>query len=325
MIIVQTPLRVGLVGGGTDLPAFAEREPGYVLSAAIDKYVYVILKDRFDDLIYVNYSRKEIAATVDQVEHDLVHEAMRRTGVRGGVEVTTLADVPAEGTGLGSSSAILVGLLHAFYAYGGTLKGKEELAREACEIEIGVLGRPIGRQDQYACAYGDLHLFGFGAGGVVTVEPVVLSDAARRRLGSNLMLVYSGRQRLSRDVLQRQNARAEQNLPALRRLRDMALDAHAALERGEVDALGELLHQNWLLKRGLADGVSTPEVDAMYEQARAAGALGGKLTGAGGGGFLLLYCPPGQQEAVREALGGPRVLTCDIDRLGTRIIFSVGR
>ena len=285
----------------------------------------MILKERFDDLIYVNYSRKEIVSSLEELQHDLVREAMRRTGVTRGVEVTTLADIPSEGTGLGSSSAVLVALLQAFYAYRGVLKGKSELAREACDIEIGVLGRPIGKQDQYAATYGDLRLFGFHPGGDVTTDQVELDPSTRRRLTQNLMLVYTEKERLSRDILSRQNARTEQNLPSLRRLRDMALEARTALERGDVDALGELLHANWELKRGLADGVSTPEIDAMYERARAAGAIGGKVTGAGGGGFLLLYCRPQSQEAVREALGNPRVLMNQIDRMGTHIIFHTQR
>ena len=195
MIVVETPLRIGLFGGGTDIPSFYEKEPGYVLSAAIDKYVYVVLKERFDDLIYVNYSKKEIVESVDDLNHDLVREAMRATGLTKGIEVTTLADIPAEGTGLGSSSAILVALLHAMYAMQGELRSKEELAREACHIEITILGRPIGKQDQYAAAYGDIRLFGFRADGGVTVDPISLDENTRRRVAQNLMLVYTNQQR----------------------------------------------------------------------------------------------------------------------------------
>src|SRR5262245_5573881 len=182
MIIVQTPLRIGLIGGGTDIESFFRREPGHVLSAAIDKYVYVILKQRFDELIYVNYSRKEIVPTLDELQHDLVREAMRRTNVRSAIEITTLADIPTEGTGLGSSSAVLVGLLHALYTYRGELVGKEELARAACDIEIRVLGRPIGKQDQYAAAYGDLRLYSFDPSDRVTTAPLAVDAGVRRRL-----------------------------------------------------------------------------------------------------------------------------------------------
>ena len=323
MIIVQTPLRIGLIGGGTDLPSFYERGSGYVLNAAIDKSVFVILKQRFDEMIYVNYSRKEIVNSVDELQHDLVREAMRRTGVRGGVEITTLADIPTEGTGLGSSSAVLVGLLHALYTYQGVLKGKQELANEACELEIGTLGRPIGKQDQYAAAYGDLRLYGFHPGGNVTTDRVEADAATRRSLFQNLLLIYTEQQRQSASILSDQVSRADQNLTALRRLRDMALSARDELERGNVDVIGEMLHANWELKRELAQGISTPAIDAMYERARSAGALGGKITGAGGGGFLLLYCRPGRQGAVREALGQPRELAFDLDRIGTRVIFNV--
>jgi D-glycero-alpha-D-manno-heptose-7-phosphate kinase len=323
MIIVQTPLRIGLIGGGTDLPDFYERGSGFCLSAAIDKYIYVILKRRFDELIYVNYSKKEIVEKVDGLQHDLVREAMRRTGVLDGVEITTLADIPTEGTGLGSSSAVLVALLQALYTYQGILKGKEELAREACDIEIGTLGRPIGKQDQYAATYGDLRLYGFHPGGAVTTDAVEVDATTRRVLQRNLMLLYTGIQRKSGDILKVQNERTTQNLATLRKLRDMALEARTELERGNVDAIGEMLHANWEMKKGLADGISNPQIDQMYEQARAAGAVGGKVTGAGGGGFLLLYARPQDQERVREALGHPRELHNEFDRLGTRVIFNI--
>ncbi|TAK22384.1 MAG: GHMP kinase [Chloroflexota bacterium] len=325
MIVVETPLRIGLIGGGTDIPSFYEKEPGYVLSAAIDKYVYVVLKERFDDLIYVNYSKKEIVESVDDLNHDLVREAMRATGLTKGIEVTTLADIPAEGTGLGSSSSILVALLHAMYALQGELRSKEELAREACHIEITILGRPIGKQDQYAAAYGDIRLFGFRADGGVTVDAINLDENTRRRVAQNLMLVYTNQQRSASAILARQGERRDENLTALRRLRDMALLARRELEAGNVDALGEMLHENWQIKQTLADGITNDRIDEMYETARRAGALGGKVTGAGGGGFLLLYCRPGDHEAVREALGHPRILNCAIDRAGTRVVFQTRR
>jgi D-glycero-alpha-D-manno-heptose-7-phosphate kinase len=323
MIIVQTPLRIGLIGGGTDLPSFYERGSGYVLNVAIDKYVYVILKERFDELIYVNYSKKEIVERLDELQHDLVREAMRRTGVLQGVEITTLADIPTGGTGLGSSSAVLVGLLHSLYTYQGVLKRKEELAAEACEIEIGTLQHTIGKQDQYAAAYGDLRLYGFHPGGQVTTDRVEADGGTRRRLAQNLMLLYTEQQRRAAGILKGQVERADVNLPALRRLRDMALEARGELERGNVDVLGEMLHANWELKRELAEGITNPAIDEMYDRARGAGAIGGKITGAGGGGFLLLYCRPEQQPAVRAALGNPRELAFDIDRVGTRVIFNI--
>jgi D-glycero-alpha-D-manno-heptose-7-phosphate kinase len=323
MIIVQTPLRIGLIGGGTDLPSFFERGSGYVLNVAIDKYVYVILKERFDELIYVNYSKKEIVERLDDLQHDLVREAMRRTGVLQGVEITTLADIPTGGTGLGSSGAVLVGLLHALYTYQGTLKRKEELGAEACEIEIGTLDHTVGKQDQYAAAYGDLRLYGFHPGGQVTTDRVEADASTRRRMVQNLMLLYTEQQRRAAGILKGQVERTDQNLPALRRLRDMALEARSELERGNVDVLGEMLHANWELKKELAEGITNPAIDEMYERARAAGAIGGKITGAGGGGFLLLYCHPEHQPTVREALGHPRELAFDIDRVGTRVIFNI--
>ncbi|MBM4418553.1 MAG: GHMP kinase [Chloroflexi bacterium] len=324
MIITRAPLRIGLLGGGSDLRSYYAHSPGLCLNAAIDKYVFAIVKRRFDDMIYVNYSRKEIVATVDDLGHDLVREAMRRTGVRGGVEVTTLADVPAEGTGLGSSSAILVALLQAFYVYQGHLPSRQQLAEEACAIEIDVLGRPIGKQDQYASAFGGLRVYEFRADESVAIDSIVLAGATLRRLENHLMLLYTGQQRRSGVVLSEQNQRAEENFASLTGLCDLAREACAALTSGMVDELGRLLDAAWRLKKGLASGVSNDAIDEMYQRALAAGALGGKVTGAGGGGFLLLYCPPERQDAVRTALGTPRELNIVIDPQGSRVIFDGG-
>jgi len=323
MIVVQAPLRISFFGGGTDLPAFTNREGGCVLSTAIDKRVYVVIKERFDDLIYVNYSRKEIVEHPSDLKHDLVREAMRLAGVERGVEITTLADIPSEGgSGLGSSSSITVALLLALYTYRGRLPTAQDLAAEACRIEIDILGKPIGKQDQYIAAYGGLRQFTFLADGQVGVEEVALSDPLRARLGSRLMLFYTGRTRSSDPILKEQSARVPAAVDALRVMKAQAEQGRDLLQRGDLDAFGRLLHEAWMLKRDLARGITDDEIDGMYAAARRAGALGGKISGAGGGGFLLLYAPAAVHDAVRETLHGYREVPVGLERDGAKVIFN---
>jgi len=323
MIISQTPLRVSLLGGGTDFRDFYLREGGAVLTLAIDKYVYVILKERFDDAIYINYSRKEIVSSVDEIQHELVREAMRKTGISKGVEITTLADVPSEGTGLGSSSSVTVGLLNVMYAYQGMQVPAERLAQEACEIEIDILGKPIGVQDQLIAAHGNLCFAEFHTDGSISVTKLDLSSEAKRVLVSNLLLFYTNRTRKADTILKEQKANIADHIAELCHLRDLAYEGRQALLEGNFDRIGELLHENWILKRRLANGISDPQIEEMYETARAAGALGGKITGAGGGGFLLIYCPREKQNAVRAALSQYRELPFMLSRDGSRIIFNI--
>ncbi|WP_286902111.1 GHMP kinase [Thermocrispum sp.] len=325
MIITQTPLRIGLVGGGTDLPSFYRQYGGRVLNAAIDKYVYVIVKQRFDDDIYVNYSRKEIVRHVADLEHELVREAMHMAGVHGGVEITTLADIPSAGSGLGSSSAVTVGLLQALFAYRGRQLSAEELADRACAVEIDRCRKPIGKQDQYAAAFGGVNDIRFGPGDQVRLEPVVMAVEARRRLQAELMLFFTGSTRSATTILSEQNANTSDRIPQLELLRDLAGEAADGLRAGQVDALGVALHKGWQAKRTLASGVSNSAIDAAVESALAAGATGAKVTGAGGGGFLLVTCPVEHQRAVRERLSGMRELPIKLEPVGSRVIFNVHR
>ncbi|MBM4436782.1 MAG: GHMP kinase [Actinobacteria bacterium] len=325
MIISQTPLRVSFFGGGTDFPAYFRAHGGAVLSAAIDKYVFVIVKERFDDDIYLNYSRKEIVASVDAIQHELVREAMRATGVTRGVEITTLADVPSTGTGLGSSSSVLVGLLHALHAYRGRLVTSAQLAEDACRIEIEALGRPIGRQDQYIAAYGDLRLIDFGPGDAVRVTRVEASGETRARLAERLMLFFTDRTRDASTILADQQHNIPNRLADLHRLK---AQAHAGAERllaGDLDGFGASLDVAWQTKKALASGVTDQGIDTLYARARAAGALGGKITGAGGGGFLMLYAPPFAQDAVRAAMRPLRELPVRFEVDGSKVIFNIRR
>ncbi len=323
MIVTQTPLRVSFFGGGTDFPDFYHDHGGAVLSAAIDKYVFVIVKERFDDAIYINYSRKEIVDSIDEIQHDLVREAMHATGVAGGIEITTLADVPSTGTGLGSSSAVLVGLLHAFHTYQGDLVTAEQLAQEACEIEIERLGHPIGKQDQYIAAFGGLRLIEFARDGSVTTERLSLPRGARPRLASRLLLFYTNRSRLAATILEGQRDNIPDRTEVLSAMRDMAYAGVKHLTAGDLDALGQDLDGAWRLKTRLADDISDSEIDGHYQRAQAAGALGGKITGAGGGGFLLLYAPPSHQDRVREALTTLRELPMGFEPDGSKVIFNI--
>src|SRR5947209_5951348 len=326
MIITQTPLRIGLLGGGTDLPDYYRKYGGRVLNCAIDKYIYVIVKQRFDDDIYVNYSRKEIVSTVDDLEHELVREAMRMTGVVKGVEITTLADIPsAGGSGLGSSSAVTVGLLNALFAYQGHQVAARELAERACTIEIERCGKPIGKQDQYIAALGGIRDIRFGPGDEIVAEELGLSAAERRALQHQVMLFYTGITRSADTILAEQNANIAATRPPLDLLRDLAGFAVDRLRSGDVDAIGPALRESWEAKRKLASGVSNGQIDGAVGRALDAGASGAKLTGAGGGGFLLVICPMERQRAVRASLADMRELPVKLDKLGSRIVLNVMR
>jgi D-glycero-alpha-D-manno-heptose-7-phosphate kinase len=322
VIISRTPLRVSFVGGGTDLGDFYEEHGGAVVSSTIDKWVRVVVAPRFEGDVRVSYSRTEIVPTASAVEHELVREALRLTGLPRGVDVITLADVPSQGTGLGSSSAVTVGLLNALYAYQGVFRSAGELAQEACEIEIEVLGKPIGRQDQYAAAYGGFNFIEFmPRGGGVRVEPIICPPHTIETLHRSLMLFYTGRQRAASDVLtiQREAIQTGTATAALEAMRDLAHEMRGSLGEGDVDAVGDLLNRNWLLKRGLADGVSDATVDAWYARAREAGATGGKLLGAGAGGFLLIMAKPELQPGVRLALDDLREVPFHFAARGSQI------
>jgi D-glycero-alpha-D-manno-heptose-7-phosphate kinase len=325
MIITQTPLRIGLLGGGTDLPEYAREHGGRVLNAAIDKYLYVIVKQRFDDDIYVNYSKKEIVSSVEDIEHELVREALLMTGVNHGVEITTLADIPSAGSGLGSSSAVTVGLLHALFAYKGIQVSGEELAERACVIEIERCGKPIGRQDQYIAALGGIRDLHFGPGDGVVAKELDVPNGHRRMLQEQVMLFYTGTTRSANTILSEQSANVETTLPQLDRLRDLAGIAADRLCEGDVEAVGTALRESWDVKRGLANGISNERIDLAVARALDAGATGAKLTGAGGGGFLLVICPVEYQRLVRRALEDMRELPIKFDRLGSRVVLNVVR
>ncbi|MEI8314473.1 MAG: GHMP kinase [Verrucomicrobiota bacterium] len=323
MIITQTPLRISFAGGGTDFYEFFEANGGAVVSSAIDKFLYCIVKERFDDKIYVNWSKKEIVDSVDQIEHDLVRETMRKVGVTKGVEISFLSDIPSEGSGLGSSSSVTVGVLHALYSFIGETPTAEQLAREACEIEIGKLGKPIGVQDQYIAAYGGLRCLEFGPGRNVKTSTVKISRANLEDLDNMLMLFFTGKTRKADNILSQQRANITSQLDTLREMTRQAHEVRHLLEGDSVSAFGSLLHRGWEAKRRLAVGVSSSELDEQYQRAMAAGALGGKISGAGGGGFFLLCVPSECRPAVRQALSELREMPFHLERGGSRVVLNI--
>lgn len=325
MIIVQTPLRISLFGGGTDFPSFYNQEGGCVVSTAIDKYIFITVKKRFDHLLRIGYTRTEMVESLDEIQHELIREVLRCTQVKEGVEITTMGDIPSSGTGLGSSSTVTVGTLNAMYTYLGEIVTAEQLAREACEIEINVLGKPIGVQDQYIAAFGGLRFLEFLPGGEVKVERLNLSDEVKRRLNQNLLLFYTGTTRSASTILKEQNRNIGNRLEILREIKCLARLAKDELEAGNTDVLGEMLHASWELKKRLASQISNGDIDEVYRSARRAGALGGKITGAGGGGFLLLYCPAEKQAGLRKALAPMQELPFKLEQDGTKVIFNYRR
>ena len=325
MIITRTPLRIGLLGGGTDFPDYYREHGGRVLNCALDKYVYVIVKQRFDDDIYVNYSKKEIVSRVEDLEHELVREALKITGVSSGVEITTLADIPSAGSGLGSSSAVSVGLLHALFTYQGQQVSATQLAELACMIEIDRCGKPIGKQDQYIAAMGGIRDIRFGPGDQVIAEDLGLSATQRRLLQQQMMLFYTGITRSANPILAEQTANIKASKDQLDLLRKLAGYAVDRLRSGDIDAVGTAMREGWEAKRQLASGVSNQRIDSMVSRALDAGAAGAKLTGAGGGGFLLVICPVERQYAVRQSLADMRELPVQLDPLGSRVVLNVLR
>ena len=324
MIVVRTPLRISFVGGGSDLKAFYHHHPGQVVCTAIDKFVYAIVKERFDELIYINYSKKETVSHVDDIQHDLVREAMKITGVQRGIEITTLADIPSSGSGLGSSSSITVALLHALYTHQNVLVTAEQLAQEACHIEIDILGKPIGRQDQYAAAYGGVNQFIFNKNDRTQRIPIKMPHGLARKFSSSLLLYFTGITRSANEILGRQmtNLSNEDKRRAMQAMAKLVPLFAQAMTNGDITRCSQFLNQNWHFKQQMASGISNPEIADMYAKALAAGALAGKVCGAGGGGFLLLIVPRENQNSVFEAMTKYRELPFMMEMCGSKVIFD---
>jgi len=322
MIGTQTPFRISFAGGGSDLAEFYTREPGCVLSTTINKYMYILVHPFFEKKIHLKYSKTELVETIDQVQHPIMREALRKFDLSG-IDINSIADIPA-GTGLGSSSSFTVGLLHALYAYAFKYPSKERLASEACEIEIDILKEPIGKQDQYAAAYGGLNFITFYPNGSVGVEPIRLREDKHDELQDNLLMFYLGSQRKAGDILKHQRDRMMsegKSVDALRKMTALAKTLRDSLVRQNLDDFGSILHEGWVLKQSLSEKISSSEVDHYYSLGTSNGAMGGKLLGAGGSGFLLFYCKKENQDQLRTALG-LREIKFRFDTFGSKVFYS---
>jgi D-glycero-alpha-D-manno-heptose-7-phosphate kinase len=327
VIISRTPLRISFLGGGSDLPAFYHDEAGAVIGTAIDKYIYITVNRKFDHKIRASYSVTEMVDSIDELKHELIREAMRLVGIDGGIEITSISDIPSQGTGLGSSSSYTVGLLNALYAYKGKLVGAERLANEACRIEIDICGKPIGKQDQYLAAYGGFKYVQFFPDEHVEVMPVLCNHKLTRQIETNLLLLYTGMTRSADTILAQQshNTRNGNNArQSLRRMVKMAETLRSDLGEGKTECFGHYLHEGWMEKRSLAEGVSNPQLDQWYNTALEHGARGGKILGAGGGGFLLVDAAPEHHGAIIAALPELMPVPFQFEPQGSRIIYVEG-
>ena len=323
MIISRTPVRVSFCGGGTDVDWFATSEPngGLVTSLALDRHIHVTVNRRFDDRVRVSYSSMEMVDDFEDLEHELVREAMRMTGVTSGVEITTIADIPSRGTGLGSSSAVTVGLLNALHRFAGNDASPEQLAEEACRIEIDVLGQPIGRQDQYAAAFGGINSISFGADGV-EINPVKISPYVSKRLSEEFTLVFTGTSRSASEVLSEVPDDPADKLARLRVIRGQADVARGLLESGDLAGMGSLIGEAWDSKRGISSGISGEKIDSLHSRIMAMGATGAKLLGAGGGGFFLVHGGEELRDRLVELGSEHRLIPLGVDVEGSVIIHE---
>jgi len=322
MILSRTPLRVSFAGGGSDLPSYYTKHGGAVLSTTIDKYIYIAVHRYFyPNQSLLKYSKTELVNNNDEIQHPLFRECMKLVNVSG-LDISSMADIPA-GTGLGSSSAFTVSLLNVLHAYKHEAVSAEYLASTACEIEINRLGDPIGKQDQYAAAYGGLNFIRFNYDGSVDVQKIVMDPAVKAQLERNLILLYTGTKHSASAILKEQGKEMQRldKQQVMHKMVDMAYELKDVLEHNQIDDFGRILNEGWLLKRSLANSISNPLVDNLYDQGMEAGALGGKLLGAGGAGFVLFYCPEEKQATFREKMSAYTEMPFKFENYGSKIIY----
>lgn len=321
MIITRAPFRVSFCGGGSDLPSFYEKYGGCVLSTSIRKYMYLTIHDYFyHDKIRLKYSQTETVSDYEEIQHKYFKQCLKDFGIMG-VEISSVADIPS-GTGLGSSSSFTVALLHLLHTYKGEFVSKYKLAKQACEVEIEKLGEPIGKQDQFAASFGGLNFFEFQPSGYVNVEPIIMKTESYNRLQDNILMFYLGGVHSASAILKEQskNVQSVDKAKIQQKMCELTRTLKDELQTNNIDAMGELLHANWMLKKSLASGISTPLIDETYDKAMKAGALGGKLLGAGGAGFMIFYVKPEKQSSVRKALNYLREMSFEMDNSGASII-----
>jgi D-glycero-alpha-D-manno-heptose-7-phosphate kinase len=324
MIITRSPLRISLGGGGTDLPSYYKDHGGFVISAAIDRYVYLTLHENFEDNFIIKYSETERVGAMGEIRHPLIREALRLSGVDlPGLEITSMSDIPA-GTGLGSSGSFTTALLYGLMLLKRDGISKRSLAEMACHIEIDILKEPVGKQDQYIAAYGGITCFDFGPDGNVAVSPLRINSEALSNLEDNLILFFTGFCRSASKILQDQDSRSKQNdqamLDNLHFTKQLGMDSRVALETGDLRAFAEIMNVHWERKRARSTGMTNDRIDDYYRLARENGALGGKLIGAGGGGFLMFYSE--DKTRLRRAMtaAGLREVRFRFDFEGTKVV-----
>ena len=324
MIISRTPFRMSYVGGGTDLKSFYTEEPGAVVSTTINKYMYINVHERFDSGIRVAYSKTEEVTNVKKILHPLVRESLKALHIEGGLEITSIADIPAKGTGLGSSSSYTVGLLNSLHKFLEKDVSPQKLAQLACEIEIEKCNEPIGKQDQYAAAFGGLNLFEFLPDDSVNFVPISISDDFKKKLNESTLIFYSGKTRSASEILKKQirDSKKNKNKTSLRVMAELAYQFKKELENNDILGLAELLKENWSLKKNLTNDISNSYIDDIYHAALNSGAIGGKLLGAGAGGFLMFIASKSKHDKIKKALSKLRSLNFEIESSGSEIIFS---
>lgn len=322
MIISRTPFRISFAGGGSDLPSFYQRETGAVLSTSIDKYMYIAIHPFFDiKKIQLKYSKTELVDEINEITHPIFREVLKMYNLKG-VDLNSIADIPS-GTGLGSSSAFTVGLLNAVRAYIGKMTSGEKLGRLACDVEINKVGSPIGKQDQYAAACGGLNFITFYGDETVNVEKIIMDPDKKKELEDNLIMVFVGGEH-SANVILRNQAIAisdSRKFETQKEMVQLAYQLRCSLENNQLDDFGQILHEGWLMKKSLASGISTGIVDEIYKKGMQSGALGGKLLGAGGAGFILFYCPKEKQDMFRSQMYGVSEMSFRFDNYGSKIIY----
>ncbi len=324
MIISKTPLRISFVGGGSDLKAYYQSGYGSVVSTAINKFMYVTVNKTFDHHIRVIYSKVEYVENIEDIKHNLAREALKLVGItKGGIDIVYMGDMlPAHaGSGLGASSSLTVGILNALHACKGEHVSAETLAEEACKIEIEILGRPIGKQDQYIAAYGGFNYIRFNQDESVLVEPIICSKETRDELVKNLLLFYTDFNTQSDNILTEQRGKTPDNLPILDKMVGLSEELREALINNDLTEFGNILHKGWIYKQKLARKITNPIINDYYEKTREAGAIGGKILGSGGGGFLLLYCEEQNQNKVRGAISDLREAPFNFEPEGSKIIY----
>ena len=322
MIISKTPFRMSFVGGGSDLPSFFRHKEGAVLSTSIDKYMYVTVNQKFDGDIRLSYSITEDVTHGRQLKHPVVRNVLEMMGISGGIEIASMADIPSKGSGLGSSSSYTVALIHALHAYTNKYISQSDLAKLASHVEINLCGDPIGKQDQYAAAFGGLNLIRFHEDDSVSVDPIICKPETIKKFENSILMFYTGRTRSASKILvaQNKNMQNSKKRNLMQEMVKLSYDMKFLLEQDEVDGIGELLDYNWRIKCQMASGVSDAQIDGWYQKGINAGASGGKLLGAGNGGFMMFFAPPSKHNDIIKALSGLREVPFSFDLNGSQIV-----